>query len=301
MTTTSPTRARRFSATEQKARAAALHASIIDQVEMLRNTDIWRKFLQFSASFHEYSLNNVLLILSQRPDATAVAGHRAWQSKGRQVRSGEHGIHIFGYRVQKVAEPNPGNHPDSAENEEAEHKAIARFPILTVFDIAQTDPIEGETDPTSLVQELSGTDDFGIVDRLTDHLRTAGWTISRRPLAGGLNGYADPSRRQVGVKDTLTPEHAAKTLIHETAHILLGHTENLADYAHHRGLAETEAESVAYVVAGLTGFDTSGYSIGYIAGWADADSTLIASTATRVLHAVHAIMSILEPTRVATD
>ena len=111
---------------------------------------------------------------------------------------------------------------------------------------------------------------------------------------GSLNGYTDPARRQIILSADLSPEHTAKTLIHETAHILLGHTDNLADYAHHRGLAETEAESVAYVVAGLTGFDTSSYSIGYIAGWADADSTLITSTATRVLHTVHTIANILE-------
>ena len=35
-----------------------------------------------------------------------------------------------------------------------------------------------------------------------------------------------------------------------------------------RALAECEAESVAYVVAGDLGLDSSDYSFGYIAGWA---------------------------------
>lgn len=293
MTTNTATRPNRSTAEERKAKAEVLHASISEQVETLRNTEHWRRFLKFASSFHDYSLNNVLLILAQRPDATAVAGYRAWQAKGRQVRSGEHGIHIFGYRLHKVAEAD--NPDDDAPEGENCGKTITRFPVLTVFDITQTDPIDGAADPATLTHQLTGTDDFGIVDRLTDHLTGEGWTVTRRPLAGGLNGYTDPALRSLVLKDTLSPEHTAKTLIHETAHILLGHTDNLADYAHHRGLAETEAESVAYVVAGLTGFDTSSYSIGYIAGWANADSTLIASTATRVLHTVHTIAHILDP------
>ena len=49
----------------------------------------------------------------------------------------------------------------------------------------------------------------------------------------------------------------------------------MAEYALHGGLMETEAESVAYVVAGIVGFDTSAYSVGYIAGWAGGDIDLI--------------------------
>ena len=299
MTTNTATRAHRTTVEERKAEAEALHSSIREQVDRLRNTDRWRRFLEFASSFHDYSFNNVLLILAQRPDATAVAGYRAWQAKGRQVRTGEHGIHIFGYRLQKVTEAD--NHDDEPAEGENTGKTITRFPVLTVFDITQTDRIDGAADPTALTHLLTGADDHGIVDRLTDHLTGEGWTVARRPLAGGLNGYTDPAGQMIVLKDTLSAEHAAKTLIHETAHILLGHTENLADYAHHRGLAETEAESVAYVVAGLTGFDTSNYSIGYIAGWAHADSTLIASTAARVLHTVHSIADILEPEPAASE
>lgn len=77
--------------------------------------------------------------------------------------------------------------------------------------------------------------------------------------------------------------------------MLLGHIEDLAEYALHRGLKETEAESVAYVVAGLVGFDTSAYSVGYIAGWADGDIDLIKSTASRVLRTAHQVAAILTP------
>jgi hypothetical protein len=34
-------------------------------------------------------------------------------------------------------------------------------------------------------------------------------------------------------------------LIHELALVILGHTDDLTEYAEHRGLVQTEAESVA--------------------------------------------------------
>lgn len=76
--------------------------------------------------------------------------------------------------------------------------------------------------------------------------------------------------------------------------MFLGHVEDLGEYATHRGLMETEAESVAYVVAGMVGFDTSAYSIGYIAGWSSCDLAVIKSTAARVLATAHRIAAILD-------
>lgn len=61
---------------EKKAQAAALHESIATQVESLRDSDRWTAFLAYASAFHSYSLNNVLLFLSQRPDAQRVAGFR---------------------------------------------------------------------------------------------------------------------------------------------------------------------------------------------------------------------------------
>ena len=48
--------------------------------------------------------NNVLLILAQRPTATQVAGFRAWQKRGRQVREGEKAIRIYGCSTRTVTD-----------------------------------------------------------------------------------------------------------------------------------------------------------------------------------------------------
>ena len=64
-------------------------------VEQMADSDRFAAWLRARAAFHEYSFNNVLLIASQRPDASQVAGYRAWQKLSRQVRKGEKAIRIL--------------------------------------------------------------------------------------------------------------------------------------------------------------------------------------------------------------
>lgn len=277
------------SAEERQAKAEALHTSIVDQVQRLADSGQWRAFLEFARSFHNYSLNNLLLILAQNPDATMVAGFRQWQAKGRQVRKGERSIKIFGYREKKR-----GRIDDSQEVTEADEKVVRYFPTLSVFDIAQTDPVRGaeplQEDPT---RRLVGNDDHGVITPLTAHLKSQGWSIRRAALSIA-SGYTDPESLQVTLDENLAVEQAAKTLIHETAHIELHHIDDVNQYRAHRGRMEVEAESVAFIVAGLSGFNTSAYSIGYITGWSDEDISVIRDSATRVLKAAHVIAEIIQ-------
>src|SRR3954466_8259986 len=64
-------------------------------VGAIHDSETFRAYLDAQATFHQYSFGNVLLILSQKPDATRVAGYHTWKSLGRQVRRGEKGIRII--------------------------------------------------------------------------------------------------------------------------------------------------------------------------------------------------------------
>src|SRR6266566_4498317 len=67
-----------------------------EAVSQLMSEDGFRTWLEMRSKFHRYSLQNTLLIALQRPDASNVAGYRAWQDKfGRNVRKGEKGIRIL--------------------------------------------------------------------------------------------------------------------------------------------------------------------------------------------------------------
>ena len=47
------------------------------------HSDRLTALLKTMARFHRYSINNVCLIVSQRPTATRVAGFQAWRTLGR--------------------------------------------------------------------------------------------------------------------------------------------------------------------------------------------------------------------------
>lgn len=282
--------ARRISTTktaeQRRAQAEELQATITAEVETLRDSDAWQRFLAFAQSFHAYSLNNLLLILSQRSTATRVAGFRKWQELGRQVRKGERSIKIFGYAERKAREGEDTT--GMKTNAKGEH-VVPYFPMLSVFDIAQTDAGEEWEEP-GLSRRLTGEDEAGIYDATADYLTEQGWTVDREHIGGGINGYTttDGTRRVV-VETDLSPAQAAKTLLHEAAHALLHAEEDPAEHVTHRGIKETEAESVAYVVAGTLGLDTSAYSIGYVAGWSGCEAETIKATAANVLRAAHTL------------
>jgi antirestriction protein ArdC len=267
------------SAEQHREEAQRLHDSITDQLEELTSTEGWSQFLKLATGFHRYSLSNLLLIMAQCPHASRVAGFRQWQARGRQVRKGEKSIRIFGYSTKTIP----------AQSEDEEDKKAAYFPVLSVFDISQTDPIDGVESEVDLAPRLRGDDQTGIFDAVATWLTAEGWEVTRERLHGeDGRTMVGGARRQVSIEVTLEPAHAAVTILHEAGHALM-HSE-VTDYHQHRGIYETEAEAVAYVTAGVLGLDSAANSIGYIASWAAGDAALVKLTAVKVLHTVRTIL-----------
>lgn len=171
--------------------------------------------------------------------------------------------------------------------------------MLTVFDQDQTDAIEGAPEAPDVAHKLTGEDNDAIGERITQWLTGAGWSVEYGELNGPNGRTMCDGTSRVLMQVGLSPAQTAKTLIHEAAHVLL-HADAIAeasteDQLAHRGVIETEAESVAYVLAGLLGLDTSAYSIGYVAGWSQGDASTIRATAANVLRAVHVLADALDP------
>ena len=76
-------------------RLKAAHEKLSQAIESIVTGDDWQRMLQTAAKFHRYSFQNQLLIFSQRPDATLVAGFHRWQQLGRSVRKGGEGAGDF--------------------------------------------------------------------------------------------------------------------------------------------------------------------------------------------------------------
>lgn len=93
------------------------------------------EFEDFSKSFERYSVRNQILLLTQMPTATQVMGYRAWQAEGRVVRKGEKALMIFGPSPSKVV-------TEEKNGVESERTIKLAPPVVSVFDISQTEPIE---------------------------------------------------------------------------------------------------------------------------------------------------------------
>jgi N-terminal domain of anti-restriction factor ArdC len=76
--------------------------------------------------FHKYSFGNVLLIARARPDATYVAGYRAWNALGRYVRKGEKGILILAPIIGRKR----GRDSDHANADAKDDKVLYGFRAL---------------------------------------------------------------------------------------------------------------------------------------------------------------------------
>lgn len=238
---------------QHRERIEELRKDIETGVKELRNSGTWQRYLDFMGRFHQYSWNNILLMLMQsNGNSSLVAGFRQWQTRGRVVRKGEHGMKIFGFSTRTVKDED-GN-PQLDENGDPIQKVW--YPILTVFDVSQTDPIDKETDPIEQMKpsELEGADALGLVGRMTAWLESKHWRVGHESMGRDIKGYAtmDGSRRII-LNAKNSPRQDAKTILHETAHMLLHQELPEGEYGRHRGIYETEAESVAYVVARYMG------------------------------------------------
>ena len=101
--------------------------------------EVLSECLRAMARFHTYSFGNVLLISTQRPTATQVAGWRGWNELGRRIKQGEKGILIF---APILSEPKQPSNADTNSSETAEpQQELLGFRQVRVWDVSQT---EGE-------------------------------------------------------------------------------------------------------------------------------------------------------------
>jgi antirestriction protein ArdC len=264
---------------QRNAEREALLATLNDKVAALASSDEWVAYLRFMAMFRRYSFNNLILIAAQCPHATRVAGYRKWQALGRQVRKGERAIKILGYSTKKITKT------DLETGEEIEDR-VTRYPVLSVFDISQTD---GDPVPDELYRLPAGDGPDGALDELSEWLSGEGWTLRELPLAGTCAGYTDHGRHIIVTETELEPAARLAVLLHEAAHAVLHSELEPGEYQAHRGGCETEAESTAYVLANLLGLDADASSISYVAGWSQSDPSVLTEAATNVLRAVNTI------------
>ena len=244
------------------------------------------QYLAAMSRFHHYSWNNVLLIQTQRPDATRVAGYHTWQRLGRWVKQSERGILIIAPLVTKSGERDLT--PSNKAVERPEPTKLAGFRTAFVFDVKQTD---GRPLP-ALARTGGDPKDFG--DKLKAIVAQRGIALTYDASIAPADGLS--SGGSIRLRPGLSPAEEFSVLAHELAHELLHHGPERGDLP--RVVRETQAEAVAFVVSRAIGLETRSAAADYIALYNGDAKTLTDSLATIQETASHILGDLLPDERV---
>src|SRR5262249_41247570 len=153
--------------------------------------------------------NNVLLIASQRPGATQVAGFHAWHDLGRFVKAGEKGIAIIAPMVAKRDAAS-----DRADRDDT-GSLVTGFRTAYVFDVSQTDgkPFPEVSKPTG--------DPQGYTDKLKEIATGRGIAVEYDAAIAPAMGMSSGGR--VRLLPNLRKAEEFSVLVHELAHEMLHH------------------------------------------------------------------------------
>ena len=244
-------------------------------VQAIFDSERYKEFLNAMSKFHDYSLNNTILIAMQ--GGNLVKGFRQWEKEfDRHVKSGEKGIKIFApapYKVKKLVDKiDPETRKPMLDREgkpikEEKEITVPAFKVVTVFDISQT---EGKEFPDLSVKPL-----LADVEQYEDFFaaleKASPVPIAFEQINSGANGYFSLTDKRIAIKEGASQLQTLKTAIHEIAHARLHDVDLNAPKEEQnrvdRHTREVQAESVAYTVCQHFGLDTSDYSFGYVAGW----------------------------------
>ena len=261
--------------TEQQ-RVKEITDKLEEGLKELFESEKYKSYLNTMSKFHNYSFNNTLLIAMQKPEATLVAGYKAWQKNfDRHVNKGEKAIRILAPAPYKIKEERDKLDPVTGEllfdengmpQKENVEITFPAFRPVSVFDVSQTDgkPIP-ELETAELLQTVEGYEDF--VKAL---MEVAPVPIGFEDIPGESKGYFHAEEKRIAVQENMSESQTLKTMVHEVAHSMLHNKElnkDMDESVKDRNTKEVGAESIAYTVCQHFGIDTSDYSFGYIAGW----------------------------------
>lgn len=218
-------------------------------------SDQLKAYLSTMARFHSYSFRNLVMIWSQREDATKVAGFRTWQKLGRSVKKGEKGIAVFAPMRFKV-KAKAGTESDRSSDRKkpsSESDSMLGFKVVHVFDISQT---EGD----SLPDFAAVAGDVGNnLERIQEVVIQNGIELEFQNL-GSANGYSAGGK--IVIDESLSDAEKFQTIAHELAHERLHQGVRKSETS--KKVRETEAEAVGFIVSQAFGLDSGTHCSDYI-------------------------------------
>jgi hypothetical protein len=169
---------------DREERIQNAHSRIDAAVQDLCTASDWAKWLKKASTFHDYSFNNTLLIASQYPAATQVAGAGKWRSLKRWPKKGEKAIWIFAPQTVNWSKEEIAQAPDLAST-----KKFIGFKAVPVFDVLQTDGQPIPEQPEAIL--LEGDAPGGGLEKIFSIAAGNGFTPRVMDLPAGVRGRTD--------------------------------------------------------------------------------------------------------------
>ena len=247
----------------RKSKAKEIYEKVISNVRAIIEKGEYEKYLKFQNQFTKYSFNNTILIFSQFPDATYVAGKAKWKELGRElIRDAQRiqitaGMPVQGKRkVKKIV--------DGKEVEEELTYNYIAYKQVYVYDISET---VGE--PIPLEVKMLNSENMGsFFNKLKQFSK---FPVYEKELEQGVRGYYSPNCKEISIEKRMSIDAKVAVLLHELTHGLYDDFDYKAD----RNLSEVFVESVAYMVADYFGLDNSMCSFNYITQYANGDPKVL--------------------------
>jgi len=249
---------------------------LIRDAGVLLNDESFKRALSLRAHSYGYSFLNAILILAQRPFATNVAGFYRWKDLGRTIKKDERGITILApikkkvKKMKKVKQLNEDGIEEEVEVEEVVEELMG-FKLAQVFDLSQTegkDIVAPEKVEDNVLLKLPAQ---VLKEVLVEHSPIPVSFLSHQMSRSGTF-YPDPDvakcRIEINADNSIAMQ--VKSLVHQLTHFF-HYSATAGKETPKRDEAEVIAESVAYMFMDKYGFDTSQYSVPYVALWANGD------------------------------
>lgn len=240
-----------------------------------------KEYLDYMAKFHQYSVNNSILIREQFNGAQAVGSFAFWKSKGFSVKKGEKGIKVLVPKVTTYFERVENGEKTITQLKFAtkeEKEKIKRnqidvmqtvfYDIGHVFDVSQTNATAKDLPDIFPNRWLEGNvKNYEAMFKALERIAKNNGVKIVQPYSelGSAKGAYYPLKHEISLNPRNGELQNVKTLAHELAHAVLHTKEKRSNYT--PAEKEFQAEMVAYTVSSYFGIDTEEYSLSYLHNW----------------------------------
>lgn len=254
----------------------------------------YKNILSAISKLNSFSINNLMLILSQNPKATCVNSINVWNYYHRNINKGEKPIKIIApikesKKLQKLDEQ--GNAVIIQDKQEY------GFQIKHVFDLSQTtgNPIYQFKCDTEILNN-----NFIILKKALERI-PRGWTFEYQEIPDhtGLKSYRNLTEFKVIVKLGMSYEDTLSVLVKEISDIL----SNSRMRNNFKGLTnkdyattnKLESESIAFAISNRLGLPLKDFDFDNIAKFSDDNLRKLKHNVELIRSVSYQMLSSIEP------